>query len=298
MVNGIAVTAGPGYTQSFSRVDFTIDRGSGAVLDMHVFPPQGLCPQLDRSDRSCVWTDAASVNSVPATYEGKVVIPDPQVVAIASRAAARAAELKLEKLGVTLADRFERTPGPEAPLPNLIMDALYESLDTDVVLMNVSGGLRTDLPAGDLTYGRIFEMFPFDNRIVTLDLSGAELRKILAEQAHRTSRRAAISGVRVYANCTDDRLDIAIKRYDGQEIGDEDRVRVAVNDFIALGGDNLVTSVMPQGGFDYEYDPRLMRDVIADWLRRRGGTLHADQFGNESGRRWNLPDSLPAACSL
>ncbi|MCH7822379.1 MAG: hypothetical protein IIA07_10200 [Proteobacteria bacterium] len=38
--------------------------------------------------------------------------------------------------------------------------------------------------------------------------------------------------------------------------------------------------------------------VFVDWLRNRGGQLSADQFQDEKNRRWNLPDLIPATCSL
>ena len=38
----------------------------------------------------------------------------------------------------------------------------------DVVINNTDGGLRVDLPAGPLTYGRLFDVFPFNNQLVEL----------------------------------------------------------------------------------------------------------------------------------
>jgi 2',3'-cyclic-nucleotide 2'-phosphodiesterase (5'-nucleotidase family) len=298
IVNGIAVTAGTSYARDFGRADFTVDRASGEVLDVTVFPLQPLCPWVDAGTQACSW-DAENRDSViAARYEGFPVVPDPEVAAIARQAAAVAKKLKSESLGVTLAAPFTLQGNPESSLGNLITDILQESLHADISMLNVSGGLRADLPAGELTYGSVFEMFPFDNRVVMLELSGADLREVIAQQAHNHQRRAGISGMSVDVSCTDDRLDVAMRLADGGEVANDDRILVAVNDFLSTGGDGILTPVIPDDGLDYPEDPRLVRDVIADWFRRSGTTLHTSQFSSEQAYRWNVPASLPATCRL
>jgi len=298
IVNGIAITAGTSYARDFGRADFTVDRASGEVLDVTVFPLQPLCPWVDAGTQACSW-DAENRDSViAARYEGFPVVPDPEVAAIARQAAAVAKKLKSESLGVTLAAPFTLQGNPESSLGNLITDILQESLHADISMLNVSGGLRADLPAGELTYGSVFEMFPFDNRVVMLELSGADLREVIAQQAHNHQRRAGISGMSVDVSCTDDRLDVAMRLADGGEVANDDRILVAVNDFLSTGGDGILTPVIPDDGLDYPEDPRLVRDVIADWFRRSGTTLHTSQFSSEQAYRWNVPASLPATCRL
>ena len=102
----------------------------------------------------------------------------------------------------------------------------------------------------------------------------------------------------VDVSCSDGRLDVTMRLSDGAEVQNDDRVRVAVNDFLATRGDDILTPVMPDSGFDYVQDPRYIRDVIADWFRRHRGALHAGQYDSADARRWNLPESLPATCKL
>jgi len=298
VVNGTAVTVGLSYTRTFGRADFTIDRARGRVLDVTVHPPQQPCPYRDADSGDCAWSAEAGGNLVPATYEGAPVAPTPAIESVAKRAAEAADAIKSEQLGVTLESPFTLEGNPESPLANLVTDALYESLDVDVALMNVTGGLRTDLPAGPLTYGSVYEMFPFDNRVVLLDITGADLRRIVAAQTHNHLRRAGFAGMTVEVSCTDDELSITMRLDDGHVVADDDRVRIGVNDFLAMGGDSLLTPAMPDGGYSWTEDSRFVRDVIADWLRRRGGSMHAADFGDETGRRWSLPETLPATCSL
>ena len=84
----------------------------------------------------------------------------------------------------------------------------------------------------------------------------------------------------------------------GHVIDDDDRVRIASNDFLVTGGDNILAPAEPEGGYEYADDPRLTRDVVANWLRARGGSLKAAEFQNAANRRWNLPRSVPATCTL
>jgi 5'-nucleotidase len=287
IVNGVVITAGTSYARNFGRADFTLDRATGEVLDVTVFPPQPLCPWVEPGTQTCSRDEERRESLAAAT-----------VAAIADQAAAIAAEMKTERLGATLKTAFTLDGNPESSLGNLITDILQESLDADVSILNVSGGLRANLPAGDLTYGSVFEMFPFDNRVVILELTGGDLRKVIAKQAHNHLRRAGFSGMSVDVSCSDGQLDVTMRLNDGAEVRNDDLVRVAVNDFLATRGDDILTPAMPDSGFDYVQDPRYMRDVIADWFRRHRGALHASQFDSAAARRWNLPESLPATCKL
>ena len=180
---------------------------------------------------------------------------------------------------------------------HLFTDIVLDAIGGDVVIHNVVGGIRADLPQGDLSYGAVYEMFPFDNIVVQLDLSGAELREVLGRQVFRPNMRAGISGIRVFAACKDDKLDLTMMRPDGAEIEDGEILVVTTNDFLASGGDDIFTTVIPEHGFKFENDLPLTREAIADWLRQRGGNLSADSFSDADSPKWNIADPLPAACS-
>jgi len=296
--NGIAITSSYSKTYAFSRVDFYIDRDTGQVVRRDIFPPQVNCPARSVSTGDCVWVATDLEETILATYEGRTVRPLAAIVEIADRARAFVAKIKLEKLGVTLDTPFTLDGNPESPLANLFLDALLASIDADVVIHNVSGGIRSTLPAGELTYGSVFEIFPFDNRVVVLDVSGKGLRDIIARQAHIGHRRAGFSGMRVFVDCQDDTMNIEMILDNGHVIDDDDRLRIASNDFLATGGDGILTPAMPDGGYEYSNDPRLTRDVVANWLRAHGGSLNAADFQTEADRRWNLSDSIPVSCAL
>lgn len=277
-VNGIAVTAAYSNTRAFSRVDFTVDRSSGQVVSRRIYPPQRIVAD--------------------ASYEGRDVIPDEEVVAIAQRAADMAARRRAEPLGVILDAPVSHRTRPESPLGNLMTDAVLQMNSADIAIHNIWGGIRAELPQGELTYGDVFRMFPFDNRVSIIELTGAEVRSIVARQAHNRNRAAGFSGMRVFVSCDADQMQVRMLRPDGSEIGDDDVLRVVANDFLLLGGDEILTPVIPDEGFPMPNGTPLVRDTIVDWFRANPGNIDPAELVDPDALRWNLPPELPAECQL
>ena len=277
-VNGIAVTASYSNTRAFGRVDFLVDRATGEVVERQIYPPQYITPG--------------------ATYEGIPVVPRPEVAAIAARAQESAAKKQAEPLGVRLEAAMQHRDRPESPLGNLMTDAVLQMNDADISIHNVWGGIRAELPAGEVTYGDVFRVFPFDNRVAIVELSGAELRRIIAQQAHNRSRAAGFSGMRVFVSCNSANMKVRMVRPDGSEIADAETLRVVANDFLLLGGDGIFTPVMPDDGFPMPDVSPLVRDTLVEWFRQRGGSMQPAEFFNPDALRWNLPDEVPADCEL
>ena len=296
VVNGIVITSSYSNARAFSRVDFTLDRNSGSVIDHHIFPPQANCAKAPDEDGSCSYEDDDSRER--ASYEGRPVVPLAEVEAIADHARGLAEQRKAEKLGVFVETDMTLRQQPETVLGNLFTDAVRQSMDADIAIHNVYGGIRAELPKGEVTYGSLFSVFPFDNRIAIVELSGLELRKIIAHQALNEYRRAGFSGMRVFVSCDNGQMSIRMIKSDGSAIGDADTLRVVTNDFLLLGGDDIMTPVIPEGGFDIPNGKPLVRDILVDWFKRRGGTLSADEFRDPENLRWNLPDPMPEACSF
>lgn len=289
-VNGIAITESFSRTAAFGRVDFTFDVRKREILHKTIFPPQAICSYQEDSSPVCASEDDPGAS--PAMYSGKIVSPDPGVIMIASKAAAYADEIKSEKLGVFLETPFTLSRETGSVLGHLFMDAVLASTDGDVLIQNVRGGLRAELPQGELTYGSVYEVFPFDNRVVSLGFSGAELREIIATQAVST-RSIEFSGMQVFATCDDGSLDIKLQRPDGSVISDDEQLIVITTDYLATGAVNVFDPVELD-----RLDFPLMREVFVDWLRAHGGTLNADQFLEADSPRWNLPKAGDVDCEI
>jgi len=296
VVNGIAVTSAFSNTYAFDRVDYTVSPSSGHVIERKIFPPQLNCPAYNRESDECEWTETNPEIVRLPVYEGRTVRATAELDAIAARVRAHTAVIKSESLGVTLETRFMLDDTPESPLARLFTDAILEGVDADISIHNTSGGIRAILPAGEVTFGRVYEVSPFDNRVVVLDVSGADLRRIIEAQAYKTSRRAGFSGMRVFVDCEQDSISIKMVLNNGHEIADDDRVRISTNDFLATLGDGVLSPGMPEGGYEFADDPRLTRDLLVNWFRKRSGSLTAEDFRSEDKRRWHFSESFVAQC--
>ncbi|MEM1091940.1 MAG: bifunctional UDP-sugar hydrolase/5'-nucleotidase [Pseudomonadota bacterium] len=277
-VNGIVITSAFSNTRAFDRVDYRIERASGKILSQKIFPPQPIVPG--------------------EPYEGEPVTPDPAVVAIARRATADAEALKNRLIGVRLTKEFGLRGSPDSALGNLFTQAIYDSIDVDIALQNIVGGLRQPLPAGELTYGDLFMTFPFDNRLVLFDITGRELRRVLASEARRGARTAGIAGVTAEIECQDDVLSVRITHRDGWIIEDDDTLSVGTSDYLALGGANVLTAIIPEGGFPIDTSLPLIRDILIDWLAKQPSALDPATFTTREQQNWFRPESLPASCVL
>jgi 5'-nucleotidase len=97
--------------------------------------------------------------------------------------------------------------GGDSPLGNVVGNAIWLRLgiQTDFSLTN-STGIRTDLNPGPITVEQLYNVFPFDNSISKMQLSGQEVQELFDFSARRTAGRGCtsqiqIAGARVRFNC-------------------------------------------------------------------------------------------------
>jgi 2',3'-cyclic-nucleotide 2'-phosphodiesterase len=126
----------------------------------------------------------------------------------------------------------------ESALGNLIADGMREGMKTDFAFMN-SGGIRNDLPEGNVTYGNVFSVQPFGNVLVKMTLTGSQMKELLNQQWGSTTKIGQISG---FTYKYDDSKPsgqkiVEIKKADGTAIDDAASYTIVVNDFMATGGD-------------------------------------------------------------
>jgi len=129
---------------------------------------------------------------------------------------------------------------------------------SDVAMIN-GGGMRAALPAGPLTYGRLYETFPFDNAFASLRLPAGEFRRLLARSLGRAGSLVSLSGLRVQARCEKGAVEATLTRPDGSEVRDEEVLAVTTTDFLATGGDGFFAGAK----IDYE----IGRPFATPWPR-------------------------------
>jgi 5'-nucleotidase len=296
-VAGVAIIESYMGGRTFGRVDLVVDRASQRIIEKRIFAPRDLCVRVDPGTTRCD-PDGSSTGRVRAEYENAPIAPDAAIAKVIAPAVQAADALKRMPLGVTLATPVRRAGTPDSPLGNLFTDAYRAAVPgADVSINNTSGGLRADLPPGPLTYGSVFEVMPFDNRLVVFHLTGAELRTVLATQIARVPALVGVSGLRLRVTCERGVVNVGMLRPNGIPVTDTERLRIATTDFLATGGDNIFAPVTPKDGFTIEQDIGLVRDVVVESLRKRGGTLREDQLVDPANPRWVLPGRAPVTCS-
>lgn len=178
---------------------------------------------------------------------GPGLSPDVKVAELVATADERVAPLVNRVVGTvtTVLTRTESSAG-ESALGNLIADAQRVTTDADFAFMN-PGGIRADLDAGEVTWGDLFTIQPFANDLVSMDLTGAQIKLLLEQQwLGQTSARILKSSGLTYswdgARPVGDRV-TQILGADSVPLDPAATYRVTVNSFIAAGGDNFLVLV-------------------------------------------------------
>ena len=281
-VAGIPIVQAWSWGRAFARLDLTVERGAG-VVSARPFPPHAVCAAV-APDGSCA-TDGAA-----PSYEAEPVRPDPSIVAAMQPELDRVNRWRAEPLGITLEAPFVRNrDGIESAVGNLFADAMRAAVpDADVAIgMGARrGGLRRGLPAGPITRGPLFDVFPFDNRIATLTMTGAQLREALARQMTRSWRGIpSVSGVRVLVACDGPRPELEIAWPSGAPVAPTETLVVATTDFFAARATRDPAITRREASLA---SAPLVRDAVANWLRARGGRLRAADL--TAPPRWEVPD--------
>jgi 2',3'-cyclic-nucleotide 2'-phosphodiesterase (5'-nucleotidase family) len=162
--------------------------------------------------------------------------PDAEVAAIVERAVDRVAPL-VNRHVATIPTTLARQ-GNQYPLGNLIADAQRWAAKGDVAIMN-NGGIRTELRAGEATYGSLFEIQPFGNVLYSLTMTGAQLRGLIEAMLGKSAVDDHVSGMTIKfdpAKPPGSRI-VSVTMADGSPLSDTKTYKVIVNDFLATGGE-------------------------------------------------------------
>ena len=153
---------------------------------------------------------------------------------------------------------------PESGLSNFAADVIRETAEQktgqkmDIGLTNF-GGIRTDMPKGDVRVYDIFSIFPFENRIVVATVKGSKLRGMIEKWAEK-NRVEALSNVEIVIdNGKLKKCNVA-----GKPIENNRLYKLATIDFLLEGGDgNRVKSISEK----IDYTDILIRDAVVDYIK-------------------------------
>nr|WP_255404619.1 5'-nucleotidase C-terminal domain-containing protein [Thermoactinomyces sp. DSM 45892] len=178
-------------------------------------------------------------------HEG--ITPDSRTHEIVEKAKAKVAPIISKEVAKSsgIITRAENTSG-ESALGNFIADSQRWKMSTDFAFMN-PGGIRADMPSGKVTWGDLFTIQPFGNDLISMKLTGEQIRKVLNQQFQDPNRvrMLQISGLTYKWDSTrptDNRV-YNLKKSDGTEIDLAKHYTVTTNYFLATGGDDFTEFV-------------------------------------------------------
>ena len=191
-----------------------------------------------------------------------VLAKDPAVDALVQRAVTLAAGLSNATVGM-LDGPLERraSSAGETTLGNVVADAYvaatsgpgYPGKPAQIAFTN-PGGLRNELTQGlQVTYGQLFSVLPFNNALVSMDLTGQQLLRLLEQQWEQPQATqgmilASSAGFEYSwdarqpagaASGKGQRVVPGSMRLNGEAIDLNKSYRVTVNNFMADGGDHF-----------------------------------------------------------
>ena len=206
VVNGIPVVEAGANGEAIAVVDFV--RAGSRGREVHV--------QIDTAFTDAVTPDTGLTNLVTRAQRGVDSITARPIVAL--------------RYGL-------RREGDEYPLGRLIADAYRNIGRADVGIIN-NGGIRADLPAGLLTYGDLFQVSPFQNRLVKVSLRGAALRDALEHALAGDHPDAHVAGLEVWYDPrrASGRRVTKVKLINGRGLDGHATYTLVVPDFLAEGG--------------------------------------------------------------
>jgi 2',3'-cyclic-nucleotide 2'-phosphodiesterase (5'-nucleotidase family) len=167
-------------------------------------------------------------------------LPPPPAIDSIVRGAVGAVQARLSRLVAEVADPLPKGPREQYALGNLIADAQRAAARADVAIMN-NGGIRGGIRPGPATVGALFEVQPFGNTLVVLEVRGRDLRAELERMVSRGAPTWHVSGLTAaydLARPAGSRV-LSVTLADGTPLADDRIYTVACNDFLVPGGDGF-----------------------------------------------------------
>ena len=155
-------------------------------------------------------------------------------------------------------------------LSNMFADATYEMSNPvfnkmsgeniDIVLLN-NGGIRSIISKGNISEKTAFELMPFENSIVVLELNGLSIIKMI-DYLRKVKLQHPISGLQITLN---NDYSVNEVKINGVSIENEKKYYVATTDYLLEGGDKMYFLAETTKTTDINYK---MRDILIDYFKK------------------------------
>lgn len=189
--------------------------------------------------------------------------------ALADKIAAHKAELDpiMSQVVTTLEERLshDEVNSNITQLGVVVAETMRQITGTQIGLTN-GGGIRRSLEKGNVTIGDMYEILPFDNTLVTLEVTGEELVQLIEHGVNTKGFGwGQFAGIKVWYDKETGKVS-SIRLNDGTKIEKDKYYTVTVNDFMITGGDGYDFSKAK----DIKDTHIVMRDAMTNLWKEKG----------------------------
>jgi len=182
-VAGVPVIQGGASGRYLNLIHIAFDPVSGKVVreKSQIEGPIPVCERIFKNQNDCNGDRPPPRNGrgplVESNFRGRTIEPDPSIVKLLEPVFLRS-EAESKRRIAEAARPLEHERYRESAMGNVITDAFRDATGAQIAIMN-SGGIRSPLEQGPITYGDVFRALPFDNALMTMKLTGDELKLLL-----------------------------------------------------------------------------------------------------------------------
>jgi 2',3'-cyclic-nucleotide 2'-phosphodiesterase (5'-nucleotidase family) len=147
----------------------------------------------------------------------------------------------------------------DSGIGNWVSDVTREATGAQLAFQN-TGALRAELRRGEVRLRDLYQAMPFDNNLITMRLTGAQVRRLLADNLVGPKSFMQISGLQVEFKPGPGREPALLRvKYRGKEVKDAQEFTIVTNDYLAGGGTG---GAVFAGGKDIKDTMLPMRDAL------------------------------------
>lgn len=158
-----------------------------------------------------------------------------------------------------------RSQTEESAMGDWMTDCMRDWGGADAAFQN-AGGIRSELDAGPVTLREVYEVMPFDNRMVVLRLGGAALREVLENGVNGAHGLLQVSGVQLrYDPQAPAGRRLREASVAGKPLQDSRLYDVVATDFMVMGGDGYTAFGKAARKEEKE---TLLREVLARCVKK------------------------------
>ncbi|MCL1827707.1 MAG: 5'-nucleotidase C-terminal domain-containing protein, partial [Candidatus Cloacimonetes bacterium] len=194
-------------------------------------------------------------------------IPDPDFDKVISARQAEAEKGMDEVIGVAGVHLSRQSVDAQNAMGNFVCEAMKDAVDADFSFLNL-GGVRAEIPLGNVTYRHVFNAMPFDNMIVTMLIDGNMLKRIVETRVAGSRGGLLIAGGKViFSRSRKDFDRVTTLEINGETWQPHKIYKVATTDFLLAGnaGLTLLTNIPENELIKHEIN---LRDAMADYFKK------------------------------